>query len=103
MPALSSARAIRAMVPFVTSERVSAANRIMAVLALLGRALQVHRRDVLREARRVELAAADSAVVPKTRLAVLLWRIRQFTVPITNVTFDTRGGDVVEQDVAAFP
>ena len=43
------------MVPLVTSERVGAANRIMAVLALLGRALQVHRRDVLREARRVEL------------------------------------------------
>ena len=99
----SSARAIRAMVPLMTSERVRTTDHVMTVLALLGRALQVHGRDVLCEAGGVELATADRAVVPKTRLAILLRRGRDIAVPIPNMTFDARGGDVVELDVAATP
>lgn len=75
----------------------------MTILALLGRALQVYRRNVLCEARSVELATTDGAVIPETRLALLLRRTGEIAVPIANVTLDTRSGDVVEHDATVMP
>lgn len=99
----SLVRPIRTVVPLVAGERVRSTNRVVAILALLGRALQVHRRNVLCDARSVELATTDRAFVPEAHLALLLRSTGEFAVPIANMTFDARSGDVVEHDAAAMP
>ena len=91
------------MVPLVASERIRATDYVMAVFALLGRAMQVHGRDVLCEARGVQLATANGAVIPETRLAILLRCSREIAVPIADMAFDTSSAYIVKLDVAAAP